>query len=429
MSIRLTTHLGLLPAALFLLPTPSLRAGPEDAPAVEIRTLGLSRVEGSLVRLDDKGVVVRGAAGEPERTLALEELVWLRLPERPEPANQERLRFRFLLAGGERLVARLVGAKEDILTLESTALGRLTVPLEVIRTIEVLPSDAGPCHDVASRHPRPEQDDAAYDAGGDEYRGSVLEATPEEIVIESARGREHRLAWSALAVMHLQTPQREPTSGLQPEVELQDGSLLPVAAHVRYEQGQLRFALRSLPKVELGAHPRTVRAVRWSGGQFVYASQLPHRSERHPYHEDPEGLTDPSYLDRWFGTRVDRRASGCPLRIGGETFRHGFGVNSRSLVTLELGGAFGSFRTSFGIDDEVLSEPGAEGKRGDVDARILADGKVLWEAHGIQGGAPAVRVGPLDVRGAKTLVLEVGFGQDLMTLDRADWGDPILVRK
>ena len=133
-------------------------------------------------------------------------------------------------------------------------------------------------------------------------------------------------------------------------------------------------------------------------------------------------------LDRYFGTRVDRRVSGCPLRVGGETFRHGFGVHSHTLITIPIAGRYASFRTSFGIDDEVLDKDAEGGRKGDVDARVLGDGKALWAAKGIQGGAKPRRVGPLDVRGVETLVLEVGFGKELYTLDRADWGDPILVK-
>ena len=81
------------------------------------------------------------------------------------------------------------------------------------------------------------------------------------------------------------------------------------------------------------------------------------------------------------------------------------------------------------IDDEVFDEEGAGEKRGNLEARVLGDGKVLWKASDARAGQPALRVGPLDVSGVKQLVLEVDFGKELMMLDRADWVDPILVRK
>ena len=88
----------------------------------------------------------------------------------------------------------------------------------------------------------------------------------------------------------------------------------------------LRIALRSAPKTSRIAAFETLTWVRWTGGRFDYASDLPHKAVHKQYHSDPTGLLDPAVLDRFFGTRVDRRVSGCPLRVGGETFRHGFGV-------------------------------------------------------------------------------------------------------
>jgi hypothetical protein len=82
----------------------------------------------------------------------------------------------------------------------------------------------------------------------------------------------------------------------------------------------------------------------------------------------------------------------------------------------------------FGIDDEVLSI-GDENlpSRGNVIARVVGDGKVLWEDREVRGGEPPVRVGPLPVEGVRVLVLEVDPGEDPL-LDSADWADPILVR-
>jgi hypothetical protein len=64
-----------------------------------------------------------------------------------------------------------------------------------------------------------------------------------------------------------------------------------------------------------------------------------------------------------------------------------------------------------------------------VDARVLGDGKTLWEATGVRGGVAPVVVGPLDVSGVDVLVLVVDYGQGRNELDRAVWGSPILVRK
>jgi hypothetical protein len=219
-----------------------------------------------------------------------------------------------------------------------------------------------------------------------------------------------------------------PAEGLEAEVELVGGSRVVAREGVTLADGTLRLGSRSLPQSAWSVPAAAVRAVRYQGGRFVYATTLPFRSTRTPYYEDPEGSTDPTIAQRWWGARVDRRDSGCPLRVGGETFRRGFGVNSRSVVEIPLDGRFARFRAGFGIDDEVLGGNPADEKRGDVDARVLADGQVLWEAKGVQGGQPLRAVGPLDVTGVKLLVLEVGFGARFFQWDRADWVDPVLER-
>ena len=134
-------------------------------------------------------------------------------------------------------------------------------------------------------------------------------------------------------------------------------------------------------------------------------------------------------MERWVGLRVNRRSGGGPLRLGGARYRFGFGANSHSRIELPLDGAYKSFRAAFGIDDSVLLKSTSEKDRGNVDARVLGDGKVLWEAKGVEAGQKPRTVGPLDVSGVKTLVLEFDFGKHGATFDRGNWVDPVLVRK
>ena len=101
-------------------------------------------------------------------------------------------------------------------------------------------------------------------------------------------------------------------------------------------------------------------------------------------------------------------------------------MHARSHVQLDLGGRYGTFATLVGVDDLALAETDG----GQVDARILGDGKVLWEAKDLRAGQPPRRVGPLDIGDVQTLVLVIDFGSDgLHVRDYATWADPILVAK
>ncbi len=417
-----------LAAALLLSgPLPPASAAP-DGPHVEIHTLQPAPARGVLRALTATDATLLPAGGTEPRSHPLAGIREIRFVD-AKPRKPSGARFRAHLTGGDKLVGALRGPSETGVVLTIPGLGDLDLPFDVLLTLEWMPADAGPCHDLADKHPRAPSGDVVYDAGNDEYRGTVLEATAKEVVVESRRGRKRTIPWTGLRVIHLENDLLPPVDGLTGEIELTNGTRIALAKPPTLTARGLTVTSRSMPDAERSIAMECVQSMRWWGGQFVYASTLPFKSERRPYYADPEGLMDPAYLERWFGTRVDRRASGCPLRIGGQRYRRGFGVNSHSIIEIPLDGAYKSFVTGFGIDDEVLLQASASGGRGNVDARVLADGKVIWEKKGVEGGTKALRVGPLDVSDAKTLVLEVGFGKNFMTLDRADWVDPILVRK
>ena len=135
-----------------------------------------------------------------------------------------------------------------------------------------------------------------------------------------------------------------------------------------------------------------------------------------------------SYRTLWFDTRADRTPHGCPLRVAGSSFRHGLAVHSKSVVKIPLKKGFARFEARFGIDDETLAA--AENVRGDVTARVTTDGREVWTsgASHVKSGEAARIVGPIDVTGVEMLALEVEFGDGMEVNDRADWGDPVLVR-
>ncbi len=404
---------------------PAAWGAPEDT-VVAVRTLDLSRAAGTLASLDEKALSIRTEGATAARSFPLDEVIQLRFPDRPV-AKAKPGRFRAYLVGGEMLVGQLVGPAKGGLLLEVAGLGKLELLFEHILTLERFPPNAGPCHDLASKHRRPDTGDAAFDTSGDEYRGTVLEATKEHLVLQSKRGRKRTIAWPALRLLHLENDVLKAPTGVTAEVELANGSRLAVAK-VRLAGTGLSLRLRSLPKKALTAPIDAVRVVRWKGGRFDYASDVPHEAVSKHYWPSSDALGG-DILERWHGTRVDRRVLGCPLQVSGETFRHGFGVNSHSIITIPMDGKYATFRSSFGIDEIDRKDDETGGPKGDVDARILADGKVLWEAKGVRGGDKPRRIGPLDVKGVKQLVLEVGIGQGELTRDRANWGDPILVKK
>ena len=75
-------------------------------------------------------------------------------------------------------------------------------------------------------------------------------------------------------------------------------------------------------------------------------------------------------------------------------------------------------------DDQVLGRS----LQGSVVFRVLVDSEERFASGIIRGGDEPVTLPPIDLTGAHSLVLEVGFATDHFASDRADWLRPILVR-
>ncbi|MHC4664021.1 MAG: NPCBM/NEW2 domain-containing protein [Planctomycetota bacterium] len=118
---------------------------------------------------------------------------------------------------------------------------------------------------------------------------------------------------------------------------------------------------------------------------------------------------------------------GLPLTIRGNVFHKGLGVHSRSVLTYDLRGEYDTFMANVGIDDEVIQEAN-NGREGNVTFRIIGDGKTLFEAENVTVADPPKSV-RISVRGVSSLILLVDFGKNFHVQDRADWAEPILIKK
>jgi hypothetical protein len=424
----------LLGCALLAL-SPALRSGeaaPEGA-RVRVVALGSAAVEGTLVSISGAALALSGR--DPVPVGRVREARFLD-PAAPSAARGATVALTLRLRGGEVLRGPYAGGDAEGLRLGASDLPATSVPFDLIRTVEARleaeGEDDDPCDEPASRSPRREGADVAYTRGGDAFAGTLLSAGSSGVVVETGPDRRQSVPWTDLVVLHLDEPPLPEPEGLVAEAETVGGSRL-VASSLSADAATLRATCRS--GLEVALPLSSVRVVRWWGGDFVYACEVPHRSAWQHYYADPEG-----HLAHWYGARTDRRLppppertgpskprGACPLRLGGTEYRHGFAVHSKSVVTIPLRGAYRSFEARFGIDDDVLSAP--PGLRGSVTARVLADGKEVWSSRGaVRGGEPPKTVGPIDVEGVQELALEVDFGEDQYTNDHADWADPILVR-
>ena len=133
-----------------------------------------------------------------------------------------------------------------------------------------------------------------------------------------------------------------------------------------------------------------------------------------------ENLYKPFFSEN-FPTRFDRTvADGRPITEKYPGFHHGIGCHSYSKLVYDLGNGWAGFRTQFAIDsDSPLA---------DVTVRIYLDDKPAFEEKNVKAGRiyPVVVV-PL--KDARTVSLEVDYGENYATEDRFVWLDPALIRR
>lgn len=377
--------------------------------------------EGVFVRADAKELALEGLEA-PVGLSTVRELRFV-TDTSPRPLSEGAIGLRVMLRGGDVVRGALEAATADDVTIKPLDLGSLRLAFDAIRRIEAEPASRGPCDEPGRARPARKGTDLAYVRSGDAFAGTLADATAAGIVLEGT-GTKQSIAWADLVVLHLDGAEPKPAEGLVAEIETTGGSLL-LGTDATGDAEGWHVTLASGLKVSI---PRAgLAAVRWSGGAFARVETLPYEATYIPYYTD-DGL-DRADLVGWYGARADRTPSGCPLRIAGTTYRHGIAVHAKSLVKIPLGKAYRRFSSAFGIDDEAVTTGAGTGSKGDVTARVLVDGKEVWTSNGsVKGGEPARVVGPIDVSGAETLVLEVDFGGDQHRLDRADWADPVLVR-
>ena len=152
-----------------------------------------------------------------------------------------------------------------------------------------------------------------------------------------------------------------------------------------------------------------VRAIRIENGRRIDLTQVaPNAEEAVPYF----GLKLPHKLNTNF--------SGKPIVLYDEkTYERGLAVHSKSRLHYKLKPNCERFQATFG-----LLNPG--GKLGNVTARILGDGKVLWEQDDITATTKPIDI-DVPLKGVERLILEVDFGQGQDVGDRAAWVEPRLI--
>jgi hypothetical protein len=244
--------------------------------------------------------------------------------------------------------------------------------------------------------------------GDDQFAERVSRIDSEKITIENKDGKVDPINRSSVRLVELSVPPLPPSAaederyGPETIVRLKSGDILRGRV---LKLNDKALVLRTLYMGEKTIERNTLAALFLAGGSGLtwLSAQAPAKNVFTPL------------FDSDFPAHMDLSVDGGNLQIGTLLCERGIGVHSRSQLSFTLSGAPATFIAVVGIDAETKG-------RGEVSARVLADGKEVWSAASISAKDPpkivSVNLGP-----AKTLELEVDYGADGDDSgDHLDWG-------
>lgn len=114
----------------------------------------------------------------------------------------------------------------------------------------------------------------------------------------------------------------------------------------------------------------------------------------------------------------DAAGDGGTISIRGKTYAKGLGVHGYSVLAYNLGGAYTTFTSDIGVDDET-------GGAGTVIFDVYVDGVVKYTS-GVVTGKDAIKTASVNVAGAQQIWLVVENSNDGADSDHADWANATL---
>jgi hypothetical protein len=173
------------------------------------------------------------------------------------------------------------------------------------------------------------------------------------------------------------------------------------------------------PKPRKKAFAYEVAAIGWDGvesaraeaGEFT-ASALPRTKGKDAWLDESNPVSATQDY-----RRLNKRKSvdENPIRIGGKTYERGLGTHANAEIIYSLKGAFSTFESDVGVDDE---KDGA----GTVGFQVFVDDEKVFDS-GVMKGKMAAKHLTVPLDGADELRLVVTDAGDGINCDHADWAD------
>jgi len=316
--------------------------------------------------------------------------------------------FLLRLNNGDSLAGEPVSINGDRVTWQNDLLGQLDLSEDNVNAI-VRVGAVAPDLDQAR------QTDQVRLSNGDSTSG-VLDGFQQGSVAIRPAGADSdaQITLDKVSAILLASPAPQQNTNNAIRIWLTDGSNLtvPMTGLSQSPDGKLVVAMgdKQSKSVDL---PSIARIEQINGPVAWLTSLTPTQIDYRPF------------LEENFPPRFDHPVAepGVTIRQKYPRFRHGIGVHSYTKLTYDVPDGFRAFRAQFAID----SIAGCDMTKADVTVRIIVDQKIVNEFTHVRFGtiSPAVNV---DISSAKSISLEVDYGDNLDAQDRFVWLDPAFLR-
>lgn len=306
---------------------------------------------------------------------------------------------------GSQTTATELGVKGERVTFSGPVAKGLTLPIDAVERIRLLPENNAERHQEAFASAPGDLDLLLVQLEGElqKVQGFIvkIDADSVEYEFEGERATFDRdnVYGIVLAKPDMEIPYA------QAAIRTIDGSLLRgnVAS---LAAGTL--VLKSIANTRITIPWAIVTEASLNADRLAFLSDL----EPVDYSKAPIVAPDRDW-------RADRTIKGGPIVLDGKPYRKGLGMASGMKLVFEPASKFDIFSATIGINDDT-------GNLGDCEFVVIKDRKEIYRK--VVKGADAPEKINLDISNADTVTLQIAYGKDLDLADHADWAEACFIK-
>lgn len=365
------------------------------ARSVEFTVLdaNFGRTPVDISQIDSRKAVGRTPQGAWE--LPLRDVILLQQRSTGSP-TQNADKLQLVLRNGERLTGTVAGFANDAVTWNSATLGQRQVPLAQIERVV-----RGNAQENLSLSPEEASRDVLLLANGDHASGIITAMDEKTVSVQSADGQTVNVEWSSIRQIHLAAAGDAAASSGNWRVWLGDGSVVDVES-IQLDQRSIKLTRQEQTSTLPIAQVRSVENL--AGRARLLVRQAPASQEYAPYfprtgHEQTLPVPE-------------------EVPIGNAKTRAFIPARPYSRITFNIEGDPSLFKTRYALADT--------GPMANCQVRVWLDDKMVLDKPGLTADG-SLGTFETPVGNAKTLSLEVDFGENFDIQDQVYWIEPAFI--